>query len=167
MAQEKSSFWKDLPGWARGIIVVIILLVIVFIAYKLYKFIMDRAEASGKEDVRDTQKDLNDLIKQGVKPTYQQSQYSNWAESLRLAFNGCGTSNATWERIFKNGVKNDADVLALIATYGERTYDGCNWEGDFGDKKQTLPSALTDELSSSEIGQINTWLTQKGIKYQF
>jgi hypothetical protein len=165
MKNEQTGLWKGLPGWARGVIVVIILLVIVLIAYKLYKFIIDRAGASQGEDVRDTQKDLNDLIKQGIKPSYPQSQYSNWAESLRTSFDGCGTDNGAWQRIFKDGIKNKADVLSLNASYGIRTYDACGI--GTGDTTLTLPAAITDELSSSDIGQINTWLSQKSITYQY
>jgi len=167
MTTSTKGIWKDLPGWAKGVIVVIILLVIVFIIYKAYKFISDKEGASSREDVKDAQKDLNKLIQQGVKPSYNQSQYNDWANSLRKAFDGCGTSNATWTRIFKDGIKNQADVLALVATYGERTYDGCNWEGDFGNTTTNLSGALQDELSSSEISQINKWLSEKGINYSF
>ncbi len=155
-----------IPAWARGIIIIIILLVIIFIAYKLYKYISDRQGFSDREDIRDTQSDLNDLIKKGVKPSYNQSQYSSWASALRQSFDGCGTGNSVWENIFK-ALKNDADVLALNATYGTRTYDGCNWEGDYGDKTGTLAAALNDELSSSEISKINSMLSSKNIKFQY
>lgn len=157
---------KDLPGWSKGVIVIIILLVVVLIAWKVYKFVSDSQGASDKEDVKDTQKDLNDLIKNGVKPTLSQAQLSGYATSLKDSFDGCGTDNKVWENAF-GAMKNKADVLALIATYGIRTYDGCNWEGDFTDKTSGLPGALNAELSSSEIGKLNASLSTKGINYQF
>lgn len=160
------NLFKDLPGWSKGVIIIIILLVVVLIAWKVYKFVSDGRGGSDKEDVKDAQKDLNDLIKNGVKPTMSQAQFSGYATSLREAFDGCGTDNKVWENVFK-AMKNEADVLALIATYGTRTYDGCNWEGDWTDKTSGLPGAINAELSSSEIGKLNASLSSKGINYQF
>ena len=164
MADTKTNFWKDLPGWAKGLIVVIILIVVIFILYKVYKMISDKQGSSDKGDVRDSQKDLNDLIKNGIKPSFQQSQYDGWANSLRLSFDGCGTDNGPWKSVFGK-MNNKADVLSLIASYGIRTYDACGI--GTGDTSSTLPAAITDELSSSEISELNSMLSSKGITYQF
>lgn len=160
------GFFSDIPGWAKGIVIIIIIAIIAFITYKLFKKYFSETGASDREDVKDAQSDLNDLKKNGIIPSYNQSQYSNWANTLKTSFDGCGTQNDAWQRIF-NQMKNDADVLALIATYGVRTYDGCNWEGDFNDKTGTLSAGLQDELSSGELGKLNKLLSDKNIKHQF
>jgi hypothetical protein len=155
-----------IPGWAKGIIYIIVIALLAFIGYKLFKKYFSEEGVSGREDVKDTQEDLNDLIKKGVKPTYKQSQYSSWAATLKEAFDGCGTDNGAWERIFPL-MKNDADVLALNATFGQRVIDGCNWQGDFGEKTHTLPQAIQSELSSGEIKELNNMLVKNRIKFQY
>jgi len=161
--------WNDIPAWARGVIIVLLALIVFLIVWKLYKkfFGKDASEQwSAEEDVRDTQSDLNTLIQQGVKPSYQQGQYSQWADSIKTAFNGCGTTYSTIERIF-NQMKNKADIMALSATFGVRKWDGCNWEGDFGDTEGTLAGGLTNELSSGEVEKLNNILKSKNINYTF
>jgi hypothetical protein len=64
-------------------------------------------------------------------------------------------------------MKNDADVLALNATFGQRVIDGCNWQGDFGEKTHTLPQAIQSELSSGEIKELNNMLVKNRIKFQY
>jgi predicted metalloprotease len=166
MEKSNSTASTGIPGWAKGVIIIIIIVVVLFIAYKIYKKVSDVQMGSDKEDVKDTQQELNALIQGGTRPSYGQSQFSQWASTLRQSFDGCGTDNKVWENVFKS-MRNKADVLALIATYGVRTYDGCNWEGDFNDKTGGLTAALNDELSSSEISKINTMLSNKNITFQF
>lgn len=173
---QSNSGWYSLPGWARASIILTIvtvaLILVIWGGKKLIKLIKDEGDedggggASDKEDVVDNQKDCNKMKKDGVKETYGQGQYAAWATSLNQAFDGCGTSNGTWKTVFGQ-MKNDIDVCFLISTYGIRKYDGCNWEGDMGDKEGTLPRAIASELSASEIAEINDMFVKKNIKYRF
>lgn len=164
MADSKvKSLWAEIPGWAKGVIIIIIIIAVLFIGYKIYKKATDFQLGSEKEDVKDTQQELNSLIQSGQKPTYSQAQFSQWANTLRNSFDGCGTDNKVWKNIF-NSMKNKADVLALIATYGVRTFDACGpWTGD---ETLGLVAALNSELSESEISEINTILSKKNINFQ-
>lgn len=163
---QSNSGWYSLPGWARALIILIVIIAAVFVLYKVYKKIADKEGSSDKEDVYDVQKEVNKLKREGAKFPHSQAQYSLWAASLNEAFDGCGTSNGTWMKVFGE-MKSDIDVLALIATYGKRDYDGCNWEGDFGTKNSTLPQAITSELSENEISKINAMFAKNSISYRF
>lgn len=161
-----SSVSTAIPGWAKGIIYIIVIALLAFIGYKLFKKYFNEEEASGREDVKDTQEELNELIKKGIKPTYKQAQYSTWASVLHEAFDGCGTDNDSWQRIFPQ-MKNEADVLALNATFGQRVIDGCNWQGDFSEKSLTLPQAIQSELRSGEIKELNNMLVKNRITFKY
>lgn len=166
---QSNSGWSSLPAWARATIIIIVILVVLIVVIKGGKKIIgklfDKEGASDKEDVSDVQKEINKLKREGETFPHSQAQYSTWAASLNEGFDGCGTSN-TWMTVFGE-MKSDIDVLALIASYGIRDYDGCNWEGDFGDKNTTLPQAITSELSASEISKINAMFAKNSIKYRF
>jgi predicted metalloprotease len=165
-----NSGWSSLPGPARATIIIIVIVVVVFALYKFGKLIIakltDKEGSSDKEDVFDVQKEVNKLKKEGAAFPHSQAQYSLWASALNESFDGCGTSNGSWMTVFSE-MKSDIDVLALIATYGKRSYDGCNWEGDFGDKDTTLPQAITSELSANEISKINAMFAKNSISYRF
>lgn len=167
---QSNSGWSSLPGWARAAIIIIVIVVVLIVVIKGGKKIIgklfDKEGSSDKEDVFDVQKEVNKLKKEGASFPHSQAQYSIWAASLNQGFDGCGTSNGSWMTIFGE-MKSDIDVLALIASYGIRTYDGCNWEGDFGDKNTTLPQAITSELSVSEISKINAMFAKNNITYRF
>ena len=163
---QSNSGWSSLPGWARASIILTIVTVAVFVLYLVYKKIANKEGASDKEDIYDVQKEVNKLKREGAKFPHSQAQYSLWAASLNEAFDGCGTSNGTWMTIFGE-MKSDIDVLALIASYGKRDYDGCNWEGDMGDKNSTLPQAITSELSDIEISKINAMFAKNNITFRF
>lgn len=163
---QSNSGWYSLPGWARAAIILIVIIAAVFVLYKVYKKIADKEGSSDKEDIFDVQKEVNKLKREGAKFPHSQAQYSLWAASLNEGFDGCGTSNGTWMTIFGE-MKSDIDVLALIASYGKRDYDGCNWELDMGDKNSTLPQAITSELSANEISKINAMFAKNSISYRF
>lgn len=167
---QSNSGWSSLPGWARASIILTIvtvaLILVIWGGKKLIKLITDKEGSSDKEDIYDVQKEVNKLKREGAKFPHSQAQYSLWAASLNEAFDGCGTSNGTWMTVFSE-MKSDIDVLALIASYGKRDYDGCNWEGDLGTKNTTLPQAITSELSDIEISKINDMFAKNSITYRF
>lgn len=163
------KIWADIPSWARGIIIVLVIIIILLIVWKLYKKFFGQGASeqwSMEEDVRDSQRDLNDEIKKGNKPSYGQAQYSSWADSLNKAFSGCGTSFGAVKRIMEQ-MKNKSDVLALNATYGARKHDDCNWQFNFGDVEATLGGALSDELSNKEVEEINSMFKTKNISFRY
>lgn len=88
--------------------------------------------------------------------------FRSLANQLFDAMDGYGTSNAVIKDIFKQ-IKTDADYDALKSAYGVREKSSgfgnifvSNFEGD-------LPASLKDEMSKSEIAELNQILTSNRI----
>lgn len=146
---------------------IVIGIIAIIVAYKTFKWLQRKSRTTGQQlELTDITTTINNLQAQGLQPSFPTAQYATWANELKEAFNGCGTSNHVWENVFAK-IKNDLDVALLIEAYGVREFDECNLELNFGDFKGTLGEALVHELSSSEMEEINALLTTKGIKYSF
>lgn len=155
-----------LPGWAKGAIAVAGTATAIFIAYKVYSAIQKRIKLAGDyKQSGEVKKDLADLIQAGIKPSYTDSEYSSMANKVYTAFDGY-TSDPVAVGWVMARMKNDADVLKLINAYGVRTISSGkgNPTPDFSG---TMSSAITDELSTSEVIQLNKILQQRGIKIKF
>jgi hypothetical protein len=104
-----------------------------------------------------TQNELNQWQNVGQTPSYQNTQYQIFADSLSAAMAYWGPVN-TDEKAIKNvfsKMNNNADVLKLIAAFGIRD--------DWG-----LSKWLTYELDDDEKEKnVNSVLRSKGITYQF
>lgn len=104
--------------------------------------------------------EINKLQKSGVKPTYPDSNYSQWANAIYSAgFNTLGTDEQTIYDICKKMV-NDLDVAKLIVAFGEQRVE-------FSFQELPLGAWLRTELSASEINVINNIFAQRNIKYRF
>ncbi len=155
-----TGVFKDLPGWAKGVIALIIVIVIIVIVYVAYQNLKGKTQE--QKDVRDVKDDLNSMISQGIKPSYTDSYFDGWAAELIAAFDGCGTDLPPVFRVFSN-MKNEADILKLLSIYGTRPYSACGW----GTNSFSLPRAISDELDASEVAKINAMFASKGIQYRF
>lgn len=104
-----------------------------------------------------TQGELNQWSNVGQTPSYQNTQYQIFADSLSAAMAYWGPAN-TDEKAIKNvfsQMNNNADVLKLIAAFGVRD--------DWG-----LSKWLTYELNDEDKEKnVNSVLRSKGITYQF
>lgn len=157
------QIWIGLPTYAKGIIAVFLVGAGGFAVWKGYKYIVKIMDTSGERAENSETKDqISKLKKDGMKPSYSDAQYAQWANQLKEAFAGCGTSNGTWANIYGK-LKNDLDVLLLNKAYGTRKFDSCNWEFDFGDFEGTLSQALVHELSDAELQMLNKSLAAKKI----
>lgn len=188
MAQNKAyEVWTGLPTWAKGVIAVGGIAVTYFAVRGIWKRIKLNAEL---EKARKTQQefknDLNNLARNGIKPSYAKSQYNAWADSIQKQFSGCDWNNNAFDmsdplfgwagsfsgsgkvlvKILEN-LKNDADFAALNEAYGIRTYDQCGIWPFATDFTGNLFQAVIDELDNGEINAINKRLAKKGIKYKF
>ena len=166
----KENWFTELPGWAKGVTVVagVGLFTVVSIIYggstiDWFKNVKSRRE--DKNENKAEQEELSDKIKQGQTQSFANSQYLMYAQSLKVAFDGWGTSTSSVMSIFSK-MKNDTDVLKLITAYGTRTISSGRFSTE-PDLKGTLAEAITSELSASEISKINGILSKANIKYQF
>lgn len=167
--------------WLKGLplyLQIIILAILAFIAYQIFKWIKTKAESGNyNAAVNQSQTALIQLAQQGIKPSYGQAQYTAWANTLAIQFEGCnaaGSASAFWDAltpIFQS-MKNDADVYALIKAYDVRTFDKCGlFTGDFtGDLSASLSekfSGLEGSLIRKSIADINDILQKNGVGFKF
>jgi hypothetical protein len=131
-----------------------------FLVYRMLR------PAGAKEQQQTTTAVKTDIAKEeakGVQATYNNANYKTLADKLYSAMNTSGTDESAIFSVFQQ-LKNNIDVLKLIEAYGTRqlyTF-GIPTGG-----QQNLSQALTDELSSSDIAEINKILFTKGINYKF
>jgi len=177
MANKAFDYYKELPSWAKGAVVVGVLGVTYIFASQIIKRIRQQAEdAKSRASLKNAETELKDLIKSGVAPTFPKSQFDAWAGQIQKQFEGCDFS-ATYhssalplasnsfllvEKIIKQ-IKNNSDWLSLISAFGVRTYEGCMF---YTTVSGDLPKCIVDELSSQEIDVLNKLLTTKGISYK-
>lgn len=185
MKDKAYSYYKELPPWAKGVVIVGGLFVVYLAGNAILRKLKDAKTArDAKDAVRNSEAEKRRLQSQGVRPSYPSSQYNTWANSIQQAFDGCDpTGQLSWgadsplgavsfwstsgfkvAKIFAE-LKNDLDYLSLTTAWGIRTYDACGWfTGDV--KDVDLAKAISDELTAREISNLNEILRKKGIKYK-
>jgi hypothetical protein len=148
----------------KGLVITVGVMAAIGIAsYLIYRKIkVETKKADSKDELKDSNSELNNVIVQGQKPTLSPSQISQTANSLFSAMDGYGTN---WNIIVKEFAKinNYADLLSVIKSFGVRTIDS----GRFNPTPNfvgTLAVCLKDELSSERITALNNMLARKGIK---
>jgi len=161
-----SSVFQGLPQWAQGVLSVAGLATSVLIGYGVYRVIKKRIATQKDRDVaKSIDSEIEDLKKEGMRPTITQAQARTMAQTLAAAFEGYGTKNADVKRVFGQ-LKNELDLRGLIKEYGIRTISSgrYNPEPNF---TGGLAGALSSEMSGNEIAAINQILSKGGIKFQF
>jgi len=100
----------------------------------------------------------------GQIPTYSESQFNGWADSLYTAMDGFGTDEDTIKSVF-HYMQNKADVLKLIKSFGirKRVYNAFVVAGD----DLNLNQWLTEEVTTETLAEINNELKTKNINYTF
>ena len=126
MANKTFEVWSGLPTWAKGTIAVGGLVVIYFAGRGIWKRILFQIDKQKDLKVQyDAKKEEQQLASKGIKRTLTESQLQSMSQKLVQAFDGCGTTEESVYTVMKQ-LKNQADVLALISTYGIRKYDQCS-----------------------------------------
>jgi hypothetical protein len=180
MSTKTFAVYHELPGWAKGVVVIAGVGAVVYTGFLIRKGIK-KAVDHGREQkaVNDAKADLNELQGQGMKPSYQDGVYTGWADKIEVAFSGCDwsvgqdivgltltSSGKSLLEVVKQ-MKNDVDFLKLVAAYGTRTYDQCGTWPFSGDFTGSLYQAVSDEIDQTEIDYINKQLAAKGITKKF
>jgi hypothetical protein len=174
MSNKVFEYYKELPSWAKGIVVIGGL----GLAYITVKQIVDKIKEAARqkkqmEEITAVQNDLKSLENKGIKPKLSKSALEAMSAAIVDAVNGCGTDMGKIKAQFTK-VTNDADVLALIQIFGLRKKIRCTFSDDPREdfwSDMTPPLSLTEhiqsDLSSSDVNSVNRILSDKGIKYQF
>jgi hypothetical protein len=176
MKNKFFDYYKDLPDWAKGVVVVGGLgVAYIFVSQIITKV---RQQAQLKFDLQESQTantDLQILAQQGVKPTLSNTQIDNIINVLVESMNDCGTNEENVYNQFRK-LNNLADVYALLKRWEIRYYRPCAITSPISYAKYqfnnkafggNLSSWLTYDLETSEIQKINKILSDKKIKFQF
>ncbi len=171
---------KSINGWVRGLAWVGTLAALYIIGHAIYvKLFPSADQQKAIEDNKTAQSDLNNLTTNNVMPTYQDTQYNDWASVIADAYSGCDMSSIlgysfAFETVNKilDQLNNDADFLKLQLAYGIRTIPkGWLCGGDY--TNLNLIQATQRQLTNLEINGtvlsagLNKTLADKGIKYRF
>jgi hypothetical protein len=143
---------SDLPKWAKGIIAIAIVGGVGYIAYKIYQSIKKVGDEKDVNKVLiSTDKELNDLLKSGAKPSFPTSNYYTASNTIKQLLDGCDTSQnelaATYEVV--KVVKSRIDWLMLVKAFGKRLIDNCGI--GTGDTLYDLPTLLKDQLGQAQL----------------
>lgn len=146
------------------------------LGYGLYRSLKKKQEE--KEATQAAQAaaiELEQLKQQGIVPSYSDSQFLSYANSLVEAMNGCGTDEAMIFSVF-SALRNDADIRKLMVAFGLRYYQPCAvtspisyaiWQLNDHAYGGELGTWLAYDLSSGDIAEINDILQSQGINFQF
>jgi hypothetical protein len=163
----KSPGWfSQLPPWAKGAVVVGTGVVTVIVGFRIWKSLKEyKLGKLQRQVVSDANRQLKDLDKNGIQPSFPDSQFSAWASQIRTAFDGCDPESDDYDTVVRimEQMNNDADVLKLISSFGTQTWDECGWFT--GDVKGDLAYGIAHEING--ISDINNILQKKGIKFKF
>jgi hypothetical protein len=185
MANKVFNYYKELPSWAKGVVVIGGIAILYFTTKSILKRVKLSVETKNEREALKTQEDeIKKEQTTGAKATYPESQYKTWASQIKNQYDGCDGSfgrpilqfipptwlgNIMWSNsgaltsniFFK--LKNNIDFLKLSSAFGISTYDQCGlWNGDF---KGNLQSAIVDELDENERKALNDILKKNGITY--
>ena len=181
---QRYNFYKDLPSWAKGVVVVGVGVVGYIVISKVYKGIKKAADKSKEsKTTKDITQELRDLQSQGIRKSFTDSQYKAWADIIQQQFDGCDFKQNVfdmsdplfgWAGTFSgsgklvagifNQLKNNTDFAALVSAYGVRTYDQCGlWTGNV---TGNIYKAIADELDEGERKELNKKLASKAITYR-
>lgn len=164
MAKQTFNYYRELPGWAKGLILIMFILVILYVVYVGVKGIKKLIDiAKSRELLSDSDTQIKALQQNGQQQNFSNAQYTAWAEAIAQAMNGYGTDEQAIENIIMQ-LHNDVDCYKLIQAFGTRTVTG-GW--GIGDFTGNLAQCFASELDSGEIQDMNRNLRTRGITFQF
>lgn len=162
---------SQVPWWAWAIL----LIVVGYLLYKAYIYVTVTLPQSKNytATVKNAQTELSNLASQGISPSYPQATFNGMANDLQQTFTGCGLD---WTGVVVptfQQMKNQADVYALISTYGVRTFDECGWGSFTGDLASAISyktsgiilTATLNPFTDASIASINAILKQNGLTF--
>jgi hypothetical protein len=163
--QFAKTGFMALPPWAKGVIAIGIGVGIYVIVKKVGSAPKKiKAGAGNRDEDKEMNKEYDDLLTTGTKPTMSKAQQSQYANQLHTAMDGYGTDEETIKRILCKS-KNDADIIGIIKSYGTREVSSGNWNPE-PNYKGNLGGALNSELSDYWITAVNKCLKAKNIKHR-
>jgi hypothetical protein len=147
-----------------GLITASIVIAAAYLLYKIFnKKKVSNPNSGGNSGVVVPNPELGGTI--GTAPTMTTDKFKEIADKIFNAFEGYGTDTTTIKNQFAL-LKNNDDVMGLVAAYGIREVSSGNYN-PLPDFTGNLPQTIADELSQSEISEINSILVKSGITIRF
>ena len=165
------QYYKDLPPWAKGVVVVGGAVVVYLIGSKVYRAVFPtEAQRKNRELEKNIDSEISKMQSNGKKASFSDSNYNTFANtiynSMRFAIgDDYGTVESTLKRM-----KNDLDVAKLIKAFGlKQDYFFGLPAGDKMDLFTYVQKELGNEyggLTNYRVKKINEDWRKKGITYQ-
>lgn len=159
-----TGVWNSIHWTGRTAIVLVGTGVVVFAGWKGYQaYQAYKAGKQGKATTDAAESDLNKVLKNpSIVLSYPAETYSGWAGTIFTLLNGScalGYNDAQVTSILRK-MRNEADWLKLISSFGVKTVDNCVYGTYTGD----LTVVLNKGLKLQSILDTNLDLAKKGIK---
>jgi hypothetical protein len=157
------NYYKDLPPWAKGVVVVGGLGMVYIIGSKIYA-----ATKPKPQDIVNVENDI-DKLEIKMQPSYGDASYDQYANTIYNAQRtSMGNDSGAILDVAKL-MKNDLDVAKLVKAYGTRQDYAFGFPtekyGLFGAMRKGIESDLYGAYSY-RIGKVNSDWASKGITYQ-
>lgn len=172
MASVYDKYYEQQPPAVKVIVVAGLGL----LGYSIYRSIKhNQDEKNAAQAAAAATGELARLVSQGVLPSYDDSQFYVFVNTLVQAMTGCGTDETMVYQVFRQ-MQNEADIRKLIQSFGVQYYQPCVWTSpvsyavwQVNDKAYggDLATWLSYDLSQSEISNINSILKGNGLSFQF
>jgi len=176
MENKVYTYYKELPDWAKGVVVIGVLGVsYIFISRTIARIRKNKDIKDAGKEADYANQDLIDLANRGIYPTLDRTQMEILIKSLEESMNGCSYSQSKIENAFKK-LNNEADLKLLIRDFAVRFYQPCAISSPISytiyltDNKHfggSLATWLNYDLDSSDINSINKILANKNINFKF
>ena len=165
------QYYKDLPPWAKGVVVVGGAVVVYLVGSRVYRAVFPTdAQRKNRELEKNIDSEISKMQGNGKKASFSDSNYNTFANtiynSMRFAIgDDYGTVESTLKRM-----KNDLDVAKLIKAFGLKQdfFFGLP-AGDKMDLFTVVQKELGNEyggLTNYRVKRINEDWSKKGILYQ-
>ncbi len=172
MASAYDKYYEQQPPAVKVIVVAGVGL----LGYSIYRAIKRKQdEQKAAAAAAAAARELAALAAQGVYPSFGDSQFYVFVNTLVQAMTGCGTDETMIYQVFRQ-IKNEADIRRLIQLFGVQYYQPCVWTSPVSyavwqanDKAYggDLATWLSYDLGQTEISNINSILKGNGLSFQF
>lgn len=164
MANDKLyNYYKDLPPWAKGVVVVGGLGMIYIVGSKIYTALKPKPQ-----EIVNVENDINRLEVK-MQPSYGDASYDQYANTI---YNAQRTSMGNDSGAILDVallMKNDLDIAKLVKAYGTRQDYAFGFPtekyGLFGAMRKGIEADLFGAFAY-RIGKVNSDWASKGITYQ-
>lgn len=104
----------------------------------------------------------------GVNPTLSQEKMKELADKMFIAFDGYGTDMNGQNGLINlfPAIKNNDDLMGVVAAYGIKEVSSGKWN-IFSNFIGNLPETIGNELTQSQISNINSILVKNGVNIRF